>query len=45
MTLFRGFGSDLRLMDWLQDKIWPAEAKLSGDDVYWGTRLAAIGST
>jgi 5-methylthioadenosine/S-adenosylhomocysteine deaminase len=40
MTLFRGFGSDLRLMDWLEDKIWPAEAKLTDDDVYWGTRLA-----
>ena len=27
-------------MQWLQEKIWPAEAKLSYDDVYWGTRLA-----
>jgi 5-methylthioadenosine/S-adenosylhomocysteine deaminase len=40
MTLFRGYGSDLRLMDWLEHRIWPAEARLTDDDVYWGTRLA-----
>lgn len=42
MTLFRGYGDDLPLMTWLETKIWPAEAKLTDDDVYWGTRLAAI---
>jgi 5-methylthioadenosine/S-adenosylhomocysteine deaminase len=42
MTLFRGFGDDLPLMEWLETKIWPAEAKLEPADVYWGTRLAAI---
>ena len=42
MTLFRGFGDDLPLMEWLETKIWPAEAKLEPDDVYWGTRLAAV---
>jgi 5-methylthioadenosine/S-adenosylhomocysteine deaminase len=42
MTLFRSFGDDLPLMEWLQTKIWPAEAKLTEDDVYWGTRLACI---
>ena len=41
MTLFRGFGDDLPLMEWLQTRIWPAEGRLEGDDVYWGTRLAA----
>lgn len=40
MTLFRGYADDLPLMDWLQDHIWPAEAKLDAEDVYWGTRLA-----
>jgi 5-methylthioadenosine/S-adenosylhomocysteine deaminase len=40
MTLFRGFGDDLPLMEWLETKIWPAEAKLEPEDVYWGTRLA-----
>jgi 5-methylthioadenosine/S-adenosylhomocysteine deaminase len=42
MTLFRGFGDDMQLMDWLEKKIWPAEAKLHPDDVYWGTRLACL---
>ncbi|MCL7980441.1 MAG: amidohydrolase, partial [marine benthic group bacterium] len=40
MTLFRGYGDDMPLMPWLQERIWPAEAKLTDDDVYWGTRLA-----
>ena len=40
MTLFRGSGSDLPLMPWLEEKIWPIEAKLSDEDVYWGARLA-----
>ena len=42
MTLFRGFGDDMPLMEWLRTKIWPAEAKLHPDDVYWGTRLACL---
>jgi 5-methylthioadenosine/S-adenosylhomocysteine deaminase len=42
MTLFRGYGDDLPLMTWLQTRIWPAEARLEADDVYWGTRLACI---
>jgi len=41
MTLFRGFGSDLPLMDWLH-AIWPKEAELTDEDVYWGTRLACL---
>jgi 5-methylthioadenosine/S-adenosylhomocysteine deaminase len=40
MTLFRGYGDDMPLMPWLEERIWPAEAKLTGEDVYWGTRLA-----
>ncbi len=40
MTLFRGSGGDLPLMPWLEERIWPVEAKLSEEDVYWGTRLA-----
>jgi 5-methylthioadenosine/S-adenosylhomocysteine deaminase len=42
MTLFRGFGGDLPLMRWLREVIWPIEAKLEPDDVYWGTRLACL---
>jgi 5-methylthioadenosine/S-adenosylhomocysteine deaminase len=40
MTLFRGSGGDLPLMPWLRERIWPVEAKLEAEDVYWGTRLA-----
>jgi 5-methylthioadenosine/S-adenosylhomocysteine deaminase len=42
MTLFRGIADDRDLMDWLQNYIFPAEAKnVSRDFVKWGTRLAA----
>jgi 5-methylthioadenosine/S-adenosylhomocysteine deaminase len=40
MTLFRGHGDDRPLMEWLRKVIWPVEARLTDDDVYWGTRLA-----
>ncbi len=40
MTLFRGSGGDLPLMPWLGERIWPVEAKLEAEDVYWGARLA-----
>jgi 5-methylthioadenosine/S-adenosylhomocysteine deaminase len=42
MTLFRGYGGDLPLMRWLEEMIWPVEARLVDDDVYWGTRLACV---
>ena len=42
MTLFRGYGEGFALHEWLQRRIWPAEAKLTEQDVYWGTRLAAM---
>jgi 5-methylthioadenosine/S-adenosylhomocysteine deaminase len=40
MTLFRGYADDMPLKDWLEKKIWPAEARLKGEDIYWGTLLA-----
>ena len=40
MTLFRSYADDMKLMDWLEKKIWPAEANLTGEDVFWGTQLA-----
>ncbi|MBF0357748.1 MAG: amidohydrolase [Magnetococcales bacterium] len=42
MSLFRGFGDDMQLMEWLQTRIWPAEAKLTEEDVYWGSRMACM---
>ena len=40
MTCFRGMADDLPLMIWLNDHIFPAEAKLTFDIVYQGTLLA-----
>src|SRR5690606_5135567 len=41
MTLFRGLADDLPLMTWLQDHIWPAEARWINDEfVADGAELA-----
>ncbi len=40
MSLFRGYGDDLPLMKWLNERIWPVEEKLTGEDVYWGAALS-----
>jgi 5-methylthioadenosine/S-adenosylhomocysteine deaminase len=42
MTLFRGYADDMPLKNWLEEKIWPLEAKLSEEDVYWGAKLACL---
>jgi len=42
MTLFRGWGDDLPLDVWLRERIWPAEARMTADAVYHGTRLAIV---
>ncbi|MEK4511513.1 amidohydrolase [Paenibacillus sp. FSL K6-2524] len=42
MSLLRGYGDDLALQVWLQDKMWPMEAKFTGSDVYWGTSLSVL---
>ncbi|NCC46643.1 MAG: amidohydrolase [Bacteroidia bacterium] len=42
MTLMRGIGEDMTLMDWLYNKIWPTEQKLDDELVYWGTKLACL---
>ncbi len=43
MVLFRGIADDLKLMDWLQNYIFPAEAKnVTAEFVEWGTRLACL---
>ncbi len=42
MTLFRGLADDLSLEDWLNNHIFPAEAKhVTADMVYWCSKLAA----
>jgi 5-methylthioadenosine/S-adenosylhomocysteine deaminase len=43
MSLLRGIADDLRLQDWLQNYIFPAEKKnVKADFVLWGTRLACL---
>lgn len=42
MTLLRGYGEGLSLQSWLFDRVFPFEAKLTGEDCYWGTMLGAI---
>lgn len=42
MCLLRSYGDDMALMDWLQNKVWPAEAGLKDGDCYWGTRLGIL---
>ena len=41
MNLFRGLADDLPLMEWLNDHIWPAEAKWVSDEfMHDGSQLA-----
>lgn len=39
MTLFRGYADDLQLQQWLEKKIWPLEARLTGEACYHGALL------
>ncbi|WP_339302730.1 amidohydrolase [Paenibacillus sp. FSL R5-0519] len=40
MSLLRGFSDDLKLMDWLERKMLPAEAQMNPEDIYWGAKLS-----
>ncbi|PMC82716.1 amidohydrolase [Anaerococcus hydrogenalis] len=40
MSLFRNYSDDVELMDWLNNKIWPLEDKLTEKDVYWASLLS-----
>jgi 5-methylthioadenosine/S-adenosylhomocysteine deaminase len=43
MSLMRGIADDLRLQDWLEHYIFPAEARnVDREFVRWGTRLACL---
>jgi len=41
MVLFRGLADDVPLQTWLEAHVWPIEARLRPEDVYWCTLLAA----
>lgn len=40
MSLLRGFSDELKLMDWLDQKMLPAEARMTPEDIYWGAKLS-----
>lgn len=40
MELLRGYGENLSLQDWLFTRIFPFEAKLNSEAIYWGAQLA-----
>ncbi|MBM3501223.1 MAG: amidohydrolase [Armatimonadetes bacterium] len=42
MTLLRGFADDMQLKPWLEEMIWPTEARLTAEDVYWGAMLGSV---
>lgn len=42
MTLLRSYADDLPLMQWLSEKIWPLEEKLTAESVYWGSMLSIV---
>ena len=44
MALLRGYAEDLPLLNWLREKVWPAEAKLEPRDVYLGALCGAAES-
>lgn len=42
MTFLRSYADDLPLQQWLYDKIFPLEAIMTAEDVYWSSRLAIL---
>ncbi len=42
MTFLRSYADDMKLDDWLNKQVFPNEAKLDGESVYWFTCLAMM---
>lgn len=42
MTFLRSYADDMKLQEWLFEKVFPAEAKLTEEDIYWLTKLAIM---
>ena len=42
MTFLRSFADDLPLAQWLNEQVFPREAKLTPEDVYWLSKLAFL---
>jgi len=39
MTIFRGLAEDVDIETWFNEYMWPLEANLTPDDVFWGMQL------
>ena len=42
MTFLRSYADDVPLQEWLEDKVFPMEEKLTREDIYHLTRLAVL---
>lgn len=42
MTFLRSYADDMKLDEWLNKQVFPAEAKLTGEALYWFTKLAVL---
>lgn len=42
MSIFRCTNDSLTLMEWLNNKIWPTESKLTDEDIYYTTLLSCV---
>ncbi len=42
MTFLRSYADDLPLQEWLENQVFPMEAKLTGEDIYELSRLAIL---
>ncbi len=42
MTFLRSYADDVPLQEWLQEKVFPLEEKLTGEDIYELTKLAVL---
>ncbi len=42
MTFLRSYADDMALQDWLFKQVFPMEAKLNGEHIYWLSKLAIL---
>ncbi len=42
MTLLKGLADDKELHDWLKHDIWPREAKMTPEDIYYASKFAIL---
>lgn len=42
MSLLRNYADDLPLHDWLNNKIWPIEGKMTSEEIYYGSLLSMV---